>query len=307
MSASENLSLVSQFAHTLLPGSMPPHVERVTEGMSTFVYRLTTPEQIFYLRILPETEASFAPEVAVHNRLRELGVRAPEIVFFEHYNPLFERSVMMTREIPGHAIGYGDPPDHLASILLQAGRELAVINQIPMQGYGWVRRDSAELKLDAEYPSLSLWLHAHFAAPLRALTQSGALPPEQAVLLPILLERACERFASEPAFLAHGDFDPTHIFYDETGYQGVIDFGEIRGAHRLYDLAHFALESGDWLPLLLTGYAEVATLEEEARSQIDLMSTLIAARRMGRCILQNRPVHPPDLAFVTDRLHRTVL
>ena len=35
------------------------------------------------------------------------------------------------------------------------------------------------------------------------------------------------------AYLAHGDFDATHIWLDDQGrYAGIIDFGEMRGAGR---------------------------------------------------------------------------
>lgn len=47
----------------------PTHVERVAEGVSTWVYRIRYRDSTFYLRVLPEAGASFAPEVAVHTAL----------------------------------------------------------------------------------------------------------------------------------------------------------------------------------------------------------------------------------------------
>lgn len=45
----------------------------------------------------------------------------------------------------------------------------------------------------------------------------------------------------DDARLAHGDLDLIHIYQDKGEYTGIIDFGEIRGADRLYDLGHFNL------------------------------------------------------------------
>ena len=42
----------------------------------------------------------------------------------------------------------------------------------------------------------------------------------------------------ESAWLAHGDFDATAIFYRDGRYSGLIDFGEIRGTEPLFDLGH---------------------------------------------------------------------
>lgn len=72
------------------------------------------------------------------------------------------------------------------------------------------------------------------------------------------------------AVLAHGDFDPTHVFAASGRYTGIIDFGEIRGAPALYDVAHWALQTPP--DHLLTGYAEVAPLPADHRQVIARLS-----------------------------------
>ena len=89
---------IEAIVHQIFP-SHPVHIERVTEGASTFVYRVTYPNEVFYLRILPEEQASFAPEVAVHARLYQMQVKVPEVIHFEHYNEQLQRSIMLTTEI----------------------------------------------------------------------------------------------------------------------------------------------------------------------------------------------------------------
>ena len=89
----------------------------------------------------------------------------------------------------------------------------------------------------------------------------------------------------ERAWLAHGDLDVTHIYQRDGRYTGIIDFGEIRGADRRYDLGHFHLHDGETLaglvlPDLLAGYREVAPLPPEAERQIRLLGLLIGLRAL---------------------------
>jgi aminoglycoside phosphotransferase len=79
-------------------------------------------------------------------------------------------------------------------------------------------------------------------------------------------------------WLAHGDFDCTPIFQLGGRLTGFIDFGEIRGAERTFDLGHFLLHDGETSPLLLfddlvAGYETVAPgvdLEAVRRSGLEL-------------------------------------
>jgi aminoglycoside phosphotransferase (APT) family kinase protein len=242
---------------------------------------------------------SLAAEVAVYEQLEALGLHVPQVLHFEPLHPVFQRSVMLTTAIPGRAIGYRQPPPAAGAIVRQAGRELARLNQVPVLGYGWANSLAQPADaLSAEYPSLAQWLRAHFTAPIQALGGCDALAPHAVDRVLMLLDRACASLCDEPAVLAHGDFDVTHIYYQHASYTGMIDFGEIRGAHWLYDLGHFAIESGDLLPFLLEGYQETRALREEEMDRLKLTSLLIAARRIGRCILRHRPVHAPDVAAV---------
>lgn len=95
------------------------------------------------------------------------------------------------------------------------------------------------------------------------------------------------------ACLAHGDFDTTHIFQDNGRYTGIIDFGEIRGTHRWYDVAQFHLRDGEYLPYkllpaLLHGYEEVIELSDNYMNIIRFTALLINVRALAKS-LQKRP------------------
>jgi aminoglycoside phosphotransferase (APT) family kinase protein len=60
--------------------------------------------------------------------------------------------------------------------------------------------------------------------------------------------------------LAHGDFDATHIWLDDHGrYAGIIDFGEMRGADRHFDLGHFLLHDRAPVPFRCSRTSSLAT------------------------------------------------
>ncbi len=271
-------------------------IERVREGVSTEVYRIRRRDAVFYLRILPEQDASFAPEAVVHGMLRGRCLHVPEIVCFEHCHPELGRSAMITTEIAGEAVGYGTPPPGMRAVLIDAGRELAAINGVGVEGFGWIRRDGDEPDtLRAEYATYSDWLHRELDAAVATLARSRILHRRDVEAIHEVMEEATSLFDGKPAYLAHGDFDVTHIYHQHGVYSGIIDFGEIRGTNRLYDLGHFSIENGDSLADLLAGYADMAPLPPDALRRIRISGLLIATRRLSRGIVK-RPtaIHFPD-------------
>lgn len=89
-------------------------------------------------------------------------------------------------------------------------------------------------------------------------------------------------------WLAHGDFDATHIYADPKShaYTGIIDFGEIRGADPLYDLGHLLVHATDAFgsevfDTVLIGYRERVDLPEDAGWHIRVQAIAIATRALA--------------------------
>ncbi len=299
LQSSETEAIITDLVKSVF--ATPEHltIERVREGQSTEVYRIHRSSSVFYLRILPELDASFAPEVYVHTMLRAHGLCVPEVVYFEHLHPTLQRSVMITTEIPGQAIGYGSHADDVHPIIRHAGRELARINTVKVNGFGWIQHDKSRVdELQAEYTTYAEWLQQHFAEPLAVLGQRRVLAPRAVATIRLMLAEAVELFGEEPSVLAHGDFDVTHIYQHNGHYTGIIDFGEIRGANQYYDLGHFQIENPALLPDLLEGYARMTVLPPDVMRRILVTSVLIATRRLGRRIARSGDIYAPDLAAI---------
>ncbi len=239
-------AVIADLVHGIFPASVPLRIDPVHDGVSTFVYRIQRARDVFYLRVLPEVGADFAPEAAAHRQASSLGARVPEVIFFTDNHPLVSRSVMLTTAIPGAPIGHAMlGVETLRAIVRAAGRDLARINQVPVDGFGWIRRDPAVSgRLVGEHPTERAFIHATLDEVLPVLDRLGLSVDAEHLLL-TLAERLPNEAAAQQAWLAHGDFDASHIYQDHGHYSGIIDFGEIRGTNRWYDLAHFRLHDGE--------------------------------------------------------------
>jgi aminoglycoside phosphotransferase (APT) family kinase protein len=210
---------------------------------------------------------------------------------------------MLTTEIPGRAIGHGSYGPDMRRIVGQAGQALAQIHTIAVCGFGWIQRqDEVVTELRAEYPTHQEWIEQHVSEPLRALGQRGVLAARDVQAISLMMAEAAQLFGAEPAVLAHGDFDVTHIYQHQGRFAGIIDFGEIRGADRLYDFGHFQIENADLLPDLLAGYAEVHPLPSDYMRRILVTSLLIAVRRLGRRVARDADIYEPDLRAIEHTL-----
>lgn len=283
-------SVIEGIARRVFGAGRALAVERVREGVSTFVYRVVRGEERFYLRALPEVGKTFAPETRAHALLRERGVRVPAIV---HYTPLDDTcglSIMVTTEIPGEAVARVGWRTSTPAVLAEAGRGLARLNALPVDGFGWVARDHDHVAtIAAEDSSNRAFLTARLDQHLAQLGGAGVLAPSEIAPVRAALARHDAWLDAPLGLLAHGDFDLTHIFEDAGRYSGIIDLGELRGADRWYDLGHFALRDGEQiaastLPHLLAGYAEVAPLPDDHPQRIAFASLLIGLRIAARSL-----------------------
>ncbi len=280
-----NSSLIRVITAAALGGDIV--VEPIKEGISTYVYRLVRDADAFYLRVLPEEGATFAPEVAAHMLLRRRGVQVPDVVYWEDLNHVVERSGMITTEIKGTAIGQGRAGVALPDMLRSAGRDLAVINRVLVDGFGWISRDMlGDQRLRATFRTEREFMLADLSHSLSVL-ENGPLGSREIAMIRRLACDHPELFDAPHACLAHGDFDVTHIYNHQGRYSGIIDLGEIRGTGPYYDLGHFHFQDGETLPAtllpyLLQGYEEVAPLPPDAGRRVAFDSLLIGVGFLAR-------------------------
>lgn len=279
-------------------------LERTSTGNTTPVYRVCCRADVFYLRLAETRGASLEPEARIHAVLRERGARVPEVVHFEPFDESLQRSVLVTKAIEGRPLAEHPSDQTLSEILHAAGRDLALINEVRVAGFGWIRRDQGvSPQLAAEHSTRHTWSHEYFES-VHTLERAGELSDAEIVDATAAVETWVAWTDAERGFLAHGDFDVSHIFQLDGRYTGIIDFGEVRGADQSYDLAHFLLHGGETLPAcqlrhLLGGYRDVVSLPPNGDRQIRLLAQVIGIRAFARSLR-----HPPgaDREWLRQRL-----
>ena len=252
-------------------------------------------EETFFLRLAEQPGERRDAEVRAHQLLAEMGVPVPAIVMYEPAPPELDRSATLTARMRGAPLleSSGLEADDVRRIARAAGRDLARINQLPVQGFGWVESAAVpDRSLIAEHSTRSAWTEEYKVAVQEIATSdlfsSGSLD---------LLKSAIARWRARPgraqSFLAHGDFDATHIFMSASTYTytGIIDFGEIRGADWLYDLGHALLQDAQpgrapIFPDLLAGYREIMPLPDTITLEICDQAIAIGTRQLA--IFQRR-------------------
>jgi aminoglycoside phosphotransferase (APT) family kinase protein len=157
--------------------SVPVTCERTPDGVSTEVYRIRRGSEVFYLRIAEEADDNLETEAELHRRLRDAGVKVADIVHVEPFNAGIGRSIMITTEVPG--VSSASDPANAAPVIERAGADLAVVNQIPVDGFGFIRRRDRRWPLHAEYPDYETFLLSYLPRPSQIIDRRFLSGPER--------------------------------------------------------------------------------------------------------------------------------
>jgi Ser/Thr protein kinase RdoA (MazF antagonist) len=273
-------------------------VARTPAGVAAQVYRVQASGQVAYVRIAEREDEDLSVDAALLKHLRALGLRVPQVVHVEPFNQALGRSVLIVDEIPGEPLA-GCRDQHAARrIAHAAGRDLALLNSVDIQGFGWIERQPPAWPLRATSRTYAEFVTSDlpdpWPGPLGRLFTVAELERLWA-----LVDRERRRDLTG-ATLAHGDFDTTAIFQIDGVYSGLIDFGEIRGTEPLFDLGHFHLWEQQRSPLplweqLVDGYGEVAALPTGYQELVGRSATLLGLRQLARWLRPPRnlgPGHP---------------
>jgi len=242
----------------VFPRARSVSVEPASPGRLVVVYRVRADDVTYYLRVGEEAGEDLTTDAQVLARLADLGVRVPAVVHAEAGPGDLGRSFLIVTALAGQSLAGHGTDEQARRAVRAAGRDAALISTVEVDGFGWVRRDGlpglrADLARYADFVASDLpgqwpgWLAGVFTA--------GELDALHAIV-----DQERQR-PQRRGHLAHGDLDATHIWLDEHGrYAGIIDFGEMRGADRHFDLGHFLLHDRDSrsVPLFedfLAGYA----------------------------------------------------
>jgi aminoglycoside phosphotransferase (APT) family kinase protein len=300
--------LIDAVVRDVFGSCVPVAHHRTPDGVSTQVYRLHRGSDTLYLRVAENADDNLETEAELHDRLGALGVRVARVVHVEPFNDAIGRSIMITTEVPGACLAAHSAAAFAAAVVEEAGADLAVLNQVTVDGFGWVRRCGRRWPMRAQHTTYAAFVTSYLPQPWPGPLASLFDPPTLDAIED-LIEQERTRIAV-PSVLAHGDFDTTQIFCADGRYTGLIDFGEIRGAEPLFDLGHFHLYTrGSLLSALLTGYRRIGALPEDSEQSIRRSAILLGLRQLCRWLDPplRRPVGHPAVACRARRIEDLLL
>jgi Ser/Thr protein kinase RdoA (MazF antagonist) len=295
--------VLTDLVRDAFPAARSVSVTPASGGRLVVVYRAAVDGVSFYVRLAEEPGQDMTTDALVLERLRARGVRVPGVVAVSPPTAAFPRSWMIMTEVPGRSIAHGCSDEEARQAAAAAGRDAAVINSVPVAGFGWVRRDGSE-QLAAELPSYGQFAVADLPAPWPGALRD-AFGPRQ---LDALRELAAAEQDRPLRFghLAHGDLDATHVYAYAGRYSGIIDFGEIRGADPFFDPGHFLLHDGETRPArlfsaFLNGYCQVSPLPDGHIEAIRASAILLGLRQLSHWLSPER-AYPLSRPLVQRRI-----
>ena len=277
-------------AHEALPRARSVSIKAASCGRAVVVYRAMVDGVRYYLRLAEEPGQDLTTDALILERLRALDVHVPGVVAVSAASAAFPRSWMIMTEVPGHSIAEGGTDGEARRAAIAAGRDAAVMNSVPVSGFGWLRRDGSA-QPTGELPSYRQFVASYLPAPwpgrLVDLFDHRQL---DALLALVTAEQDRPLRAGR---LVHGDLDVTHIYSHSGRYSGIIDFGEMRGGDPYFDLAHFLLHDGETRPArlfsyFLSGYRQVNRLSNGCSHEIRVSAILLGLRQLSRWLSPER-------------------
>jgi aminoglycoside phosphotransferase len=117
-------------------------VARTPAWAAAQVYRVQAAESVLYVRIAEEDHEDLSVDAALLDHLRAEGVHVPEVVHVEPFDQTLGRSVLIMGEIAGQPLAQCRDESAASRVVRAAGAELAVLNSVAVQGFGWVQRQA---------------------------------------------------------------------------------------------------------------------------------------------------------------------
>lgn len=273
-----HLDSVKDFVTNGLPFKVD-FVEPVLEGVSTSVFRLRNGNDILYLRL--SAEESFGPEVRVHEILLQRGVEIPRVEYFEDFNEKLGSSLMVVSEVKGMALDKVRDADEHLEVLKAAGRDLAAINSVSVEKFGWIKKGRGARELVAEFGTYYDYAQVELGDRLTKIVKAGFFDEEMVAKIRNMLTDPQNFTAINTPRLTHGDFAASHIYEDRGRYSGIIDLSDIKATSGFSDLAHLKIYNPGLFEGVLAGFREVTPLPKDFNRILTLELLIVALEKFS--------------------------
>jgi aminoglycoside phosphotransferase (APT) family kinase protein len=256
-------------------------IEEIHSGVSTNVFKLVNSET-YYLKLFSNSHS--LPAIVLANKLLlQEDINVPEIQYFtEEDNLQDSRNFYIEEELRGKPVKKDSTlsKEQKDKIIMEAGKDLAKINSIPVDGVGWIK-GVKEGKLYSNGRDYNDFILKNVRDMLNGLSNINVLSNKQTEEIEKYIANHQASLNTEAtSYLAHGDFCVEHIYHLDGNYSGIIDFGDIRGTSRYHDLAHFYTYNRKYFESLIKGYNSVYELPSDYIQKIIIEAVVFGVGKL---------------------------
>ncbi|MBI3952812.1 MAG: aminoglycoside phosphotransferase family protein [Candidatus Doudnabacteria bacterium] len=175
----------------------------------------------------------FPVEAAGYGLFRQHGIPCPEILAQKERTGYLNRSVLVETAVPGKRLKDLTETQDVSPLFEAAGRTMAKIHQIKVEGFGTLRYRGSSLRGDCETWKENV---LGYDRDLGYLKANGFVDERQLKILTDSIQEIAEVDLPIAIFL-HNDFHHGHIFSDGKEITGIIDLGACFSGDPRRDLA----------------------------------------------------------------------
>jgi len=266
---------------------------RVTEGSSSNVYKIINGTDTLFLRMPKDKDEMISPQILAHEQLAKKGIKVPRFVSWDDANATLGHSYMIVKAIPGLSLealkakNRGEYDSCLETVLEDAGEDIARTTHIPTSNYGWIKRDQKKAReLIGEIDFYKDFLLDKISKKVKDLEAAGfeTFTEDQLERYKMLVFKYIPEGRPN---LCHGDFDLSHIYVSNGKYSGIIDWGDIRSASNVYDIAHFTAFHPDEAKFIMKGFQQIIRTDKDFDRKLVLTRLAICINKLWWTLKNN--------------------
>jgi Ser/Thr protein kinase RdoA (MazF antagonist) len=217
----------------------------------------------------------FHAEAAASHKAKELGIPSFDTLAVHDYEGGDDFAFHVLEKLPGTAIKnwLEAHPDDEAVLLPQAGKMMARLHQVTVEGYGPFDNERAKTgELIGLHKTLAQSTRAALQFNLDVMEQEAIITPGQRAKITELFSDDNPLLASGKSVLVHNDFADWNLLTDGNDVTGVLDWDECVGSDPIADIACWStFFEPERLEAFLEGYWQVAEKPDDFQAKFELL------------------------------------
>ena len=217
----------------------------------------------------------FHAEAAAARLAKNAGLPSYDTLAIHDYDGDGDFAFQVLEKLPGMTMNrwLENCPDSEPTLLLEAGKMMARLHQIHVDGFGPFNNDRAKKgELTGLQATFGNAVRAGLLFNLDVLTKEHVFTPEQSAVISKLFSDDNTLLDTEQAVLVHNDFADWNLLTDGIDITGILDWDECVGGDAIADIACWStFFEPERLKGFLEGYWQVAQKPDNFDAKFELL------------------------------------